>query len=76
MSQQFYILQRLPAVLKGIREEHKYSLRDVAVKAGISHQAIHYIENGQAIPTIKMLIKIAECYAISVDELLKRCQYE
>lgn len=76
MSQQFYILQKLPAVLKEIREEHHYSLRDVAAKAGISHQSIRYIENGQAVPTVKMLIKIAECYGISVDELLKRCQNE
>lgn len=73
---QFYILNNLPAVLKGIREEHKYSLRDVAAKSGISHQSIHYIENGQAIPTIKMLINIAECYGVSIDELLKRCQNE
>lgn len=73
---QFYILNKLPAVLKKIREERKYSLRDVAAKAEISHQTIHYIENGQAIPTIKMLINIAECYGISVDELLKRCQNE
>lgn len=73
---QFYILQKLPAVLKEIREEHNYSLRYVAAKAGISHQSIHYIENGQAIPTVKMLIKISECYGISVDELLKRCQNE
>lgn len=73
---QFYILNNLPAVLKKIREERKYSLRDVAAKSGISHQSIHYIENGQAVPTVKMLIKIAECYGVSIDELLQRCQNE
>lgn len=73
---QFYILQKLPAVLKNIREERHYSLRDVAAKSGISHQSIHYIENGQAIPTVKMLIKIADCYGTTVDDILKRCQNE
>lgn len=73
---QFYILQKLPAVLKEIREEHNYSLRYVAAKAGISHQSIHYIESGHSRPTIHTLMKLADCYGITVDELIKRCQNE
>lgn len=76
MSQQFYILQKLPAVLKEIREERHYSLRDVAAKAGISHQIIHYIESGHSRPTIYTLMKLADCYNVSVDDIIRRCQNE
>jgi transcriptional regulator with XRE-family HTH domain len=45
---------------------------DFAEKVGISRQHACRIESGERIPSLDLLIKIAEAFNITVDELLGR----
>lgn len=58
------------------------NLREMRVKAGksvldvqraldVSDAAVYYWENGTTKPTVEKLIKLAELYGCSIDELLR-----
>ena len=55
---------------KGIRQT------DLAEKLHVSQQVISNIERGVTTPDIELLKKIADIYAISLDELVGRDFYE
>lgn len=59
--------------LKELRAEHDWTQQKLAEKAGLSFNAITKIEQGAAKhPTLKTLIKIADAFGISIDELVGR----
>lgn len=53
------------------RKQHNLSQEELAEKIGVSRQAVSKWERAEASPDIDNLIKIAELYGISLDELLK-----
>lgn len=58
--------------LKDIRESEKLTQSKLAEKTGISQQSISRWESGQRFPNILDLVKLAEFYKISIDELIGR----
>lgn len=57
-------------MLRKIRTENRYKLKDIAEVAGVSIQAVHQWENGETKPPIDKLVKVARFYGVTVDELL------
>lgn len=56
--------------LKKVRLEKNLTQNDVAVKLGISRQAVSRWENGAAYPDIDNLALLSEIYGVSIDELM------
>ncbi|MDE5558318.1 MAG: helix-turn-helix transcriptional regulator, partial [Ruminococcus sp.] len=53
-------------------EKYNYSQNDIAKKINITQQAYANYENGNRLPNIEILIKIADIYDISLDILTGR----
>lgn len=58
--------------LKNIRESENLTQSKLAEKTGISQQSISRWESGQRFPNILDLVKLADYYKISIDELIGR----
>jgi transcriptional regulator with XRE-family HTH domain len=59
--------------LKELRKKAGWSQQKLAEKAGLSYNTITKIEQGAAtMPTIQTIIKIADAFEISLDELVRR----
>ena len=58
--------------LKQARENENLSQRKLAQETGINQQSISRWESGQRLPNILDLIKLANYYKISIDELIGR----
>lgn len=58
--------------LKQARENENLSQRKLAQQTGINQQSISRWESGQRLPNILDLIKLANYYKISIDELIGR----
>ena len=59
--------------LKELRKKAGWSQQKLAEKAGLSYNTITKIEQGVATkPTIQTMIKIADAFKISIDELVGR----
>lgn len=63
----------LPKRIKQLRKKAGWSQQKLAEKASLSYNTITKIEQGVAtMPTIQTMIKIADAFAISLDELVGR----
>ena len=60
----------LGARLKLLREEHDWTLREVAEKAVISEAHISLAENNKVLPSLQMLQKFGKVYDVSPRDLL------
>ena len=58
--------------VKQLREAHNYSQVQLATKLHVSKQAISNWENNNIMPSIEMLIKLADLFGVSTDFLLER----
>jgi len=59
--------------VKELRKKSGWSQQKLAEKAGVSYNTITKIEQGAAtMPTIQTVIKIADAFGISLDELVGR----
>ena len=59
--------------LKELRKKSGWSQQKLAEKAGVSYNTITKIEQGAAtMPTIQTMIKIADAFGVSLDDLVGR----
>lgn len=59
--------------LKEFRRKAGWSQQKLAERAGLSYNAVTKIEQGAAKkPTIQTMIKIADAFGVSIDELVGR----
>jgi len=59
--------------LKQLRKEAGWSQQKLAEKAGLSYNVITKVEQGAAKnPNIQTMIKLADAFQISIDELVGR----
>jgi len=59
--------------IKELRKKSGWSQQKLAEKAGVSYNTVTKIEQGVAtMPTIQTMIKIADAFGISLDELVGR----
>lgn len=61
--------------LKELRLQHKYTQKQVAEKIGITYQSYQHYEMGLGFPSIPNLVKIADLFDVSIDEMLGRKVY-
>ncbi|WP_405708158.1 MULTISPECIES: helix-turn-helix domain-containing protein [unclassified Streptomyces] len=57
--------------LRAVRERHGKSLTDVSRSAGISLSTLSRVENGRRKPNLELLLRLAEAYGASLDELAR-----
>ena len=55
-----------------LRQQRKISQMDLAEVLGISRQYMGFIENDERTPSLDIVIKLAEAFGITVDDLLGR----
>lgn len=56
--------------IKELRIAHKMSQVQLADRLGVSKQSISNWENGNIMPSIEMLLKIADLFSVTTDYLL------
>lgn len=54
------------------RNRAGYSQDDVARKLGIDQSSVAYWETGKNLPRASMLVKLADLYCCTIDELMGR----
>jgi transcriptional regulator with XRE-family HTH domain len=57
--------------IKRKRLEKDFSLLKLATEVGISHSHLYYIETKKVIPSIDVIVKIAQSLNIDIIELLE-----
>jgi len=57
--------------LKALRKENKLSQNDLASYLNISYKTISSWEKGRSEPKIDMLLKLADYFHVTLDELVK-----
>lgn len=57
-----------------LRKEKSLTQNELALKLGVTYQAVSRWENGDSIPDIDSLGNIADFYNISIDDILQRTQ--
>ncbi len=58
---------QIAARIRQVRLEHLLSLVDLAVKVGLSKSLIASFENGQAVPSLEMLDRLAEAVGVPLQ---------
>lgn len=54
-----------------LREKHKLTQSDLSDKIGVSQSAVAKWETGETIPSTKNLIKLAQIFNCTIDELVR-----
>lgn len=57
--------------ITALRGEHKLSQGDLAEQLDVSRQSVSKWETGQAVPELEKIIKLADLFDVSVDELVR-----
>nr|WP_296033384.1 helix-turn-helix domain-containing protein [uncultured Dorea sp.] len=53
-----------------LRTEHNMTQREIAIRLGVTRQAISHWENNKNLPDLEMLIQIADTFDMSFEQLL------
>ena len=61
---------QLAANLRRLRIDHKYTQEQIGEKLNISRQAYSNYETGKRIPDLDILIRIADIYHVTLEELI------
>ena len=64
--------EELAIKVLALRAIKKYSQEGLALRAGVDRTLVSKIERRLANPTLEVLVKIAFCLDVSVDQLLNR----
>lgn len=62
--------------LKNLRKMLKLSQEEVALRIGVSRQAVAKWEKGEAVPDIIHCIELSKLYRVSIDELINSPEKE
>ncbi|MGB9661911.1 MAG: helix-turn-helix domain-containing protein [Moorellaceae bacterium] len=66
------MVSRFGSRLKDLRISRKISQATLAIEIGVSQRAISYYESGKDIPTLDILIRLADFFDVSLDYLVGR----
>jgi transcriptional regulator with XRE-family HTH domain len=65
-------MQRFGEKVHTLRQQQGLSLRKVASALGLAtHSHLDRIESGQAMPSADLILKIAEFFGVSIDQLMR-----
>lgn len=71
MTDQAHALQIAERLIQ-LRKKHQLSQEGLADQLGVSRQAVSKWETGQTLPETEKLIRLADLYQVSLDDLLKK----
>jgi DNA-binding XRE family transcriptional regulator len=60
----------LATSVRRLRESHGLSLQQLAERAGVAKTTLFKIERGRGNPTLETMLALAECFSVSLGELL------
>ncbi|MEW4449488.1 helix-turn-helix transcriptional regulator [Qipengyuania sp. JC766] len=58
--------------LKVLRAERSWSQQELAERLGVSRQSVNAIETGRYDPSLPLAFKIAEVFAMTIEEIFDR----
>ena len=58
--------------LKVLRAERDWSQQDLADRLGVSRQSVNAIEKGRYDPSLPLAFKIADVFALTIEEIFER----
>lgn len=58
--------------IKELRVAHNYNQVELAKKLSVTKQTISNWENNNIQPSVEMLVKIADCFSVTLDYLVER----
>ncbi len=65
-------MQRLGEKVRTLRKQHKLTVKALALALGFpSHSYVSEIETGKKIPSTEMIIKLADLFGVTVDQLVR-----
>ena len=64
-------MMNLSEKITALRTERKLSQGDVAEKLEVSRQSVSKWETGQSVPELDKIVKLADLFGVSVDELVR-----
>ena len=65
-------MQRFGEKLRTLRKRHGMTLHEVATALGYSaHTHISVLENGKKQPTAEVVLKVAQLFGVTTDQLLR-----
>jgi transcriptional regulator with XRE-family HTH domain len=65
-------VQRLGPKIRALRKRRGITLKELALILGFpSHSYVSEIERGKKTPTTEMIIKIADVFGVTVDQLVR-----
>ena len=62
--------------LKVLRAERSWSQQDLADKLNVSRQSVNAIETGKYDPSLPLAFKIADIFAMAIEDIFERGQEE
>jgi transcriptional regulator with XRE-family HTH domain len=69
------LTKKLSKSLKELREQYKFTQKQVAEKLGVVYQTYQSYELGINLPSLENFVKLADLYDVSLDFLLGRKEY-
>ena len=65
-------MQQLGAKVRTLRKRRRMTLQELALALDLSsHSYVSEIERGKKVPTLEMIIKIADTFGVSIDSLVR-----
>ncbi|MBE6030881.1 MAG: helix-turn-helix transcriptional regulator [Clostridiales bacterium] len=64
------VMTQLHAKIKALRKDNNVTRKELAERLNISYAALSKYETGEREPDIPLIIDIAKCFNVSLDELL------
>ncbi|MFZ1742592.1 MAG: helix-turn-helix transcriptional regulator [Pontixanthobacter sp.] len=58
--------------LKVLRAERSWSQQELSDRLGVSRQSVNAIETGKYDPSLPLAFKIAEIFAMAIEEIFER----
>lgn len=58
--------------LKVLRAERSWSQQELAERLGVSRQSVNAIETGKYDPSLPLAFKIADVFAMPIEEIFER----
>jgi putative transcriptional regulator len=58
--------------LKVLRAERDWSQQELADRLGVSRQSVNAIETGKYDPSLPLAFKIADVFAMTIEEIFER----
>ncbi len=65
-------VEQMLTMLKNLRRERKMTQGNLAEVFHISQTSVSKYENGEAVPDLEMVVKMADFFGVSLDEFVLR----